>query len=410
MEIFEVGGAVRDTLLELPISERDWVVVGGSREELLRLGYRQVGKDFPVFLHPDTGEEYALARTERSVGPGYHGFDFDTSADVTLEEDLGRRDLTINAMARTPEGAIVDPYGGQKDLKSRLLRHTSAAFSEDPLRVLRVARFAARLHDLSFSVAPETMALMRNMAEAREVHTLRPERVWQETEKALKEDRAEIYFQTLRDCAALAVVFPEIDALFGVPQPARWHPEIDTGIHTLMCLRMAAKLTSDPAVRFAALTHDLGKATTPESILPRHTGHEERSVELIGEFCTRLPVPRRLKELAILVARYHGKVHRADELGAETIMNVIEASDGIRRPERFQALLLACEADARGRLGLEKNDYPQRRNLLTALSAANAVDTREMSETLQGIELGTAIRERRLAAVSMALNEYVKCG
>jgi len=405
MEVFEVGGAVRDTLLELPISERDWVVVGGSREELLRLGYRQVGKDFPVFIHPDTGEEYALARTEKSVGPGYHGFDFDTSADVTLEEDLGRRDLTINAMARTPEDKVVDPYGGQRDLKNRLLRHTSDAFSEDPLRVLRVARFAARLHGHSFSIASETMALMRQMVGAGEVHTLRSERVWQETEKALTEDRADIYFQTLRNCGALAIIFPEIDALFGVPQPARWHPEIDTGVHTLMCLRMAGRLTTDLAVRFAALTHDLGKATTAESILPRHTGHEERSVEIIGEFCARLPVPRRLKELAILVARYHGMVHRADELSAETAMELIEASDGVRRPERFQALLLTCEADARGRMGLEENDYPQRRHLQSVLRAANEIDTRQQAETLQGVELGAAIRKRRLAAVALALAE-----
>lgn len=403
MEVFEVGGAVRDSLLERPITERDWVVVGGSPAELLRLGYRQVGKDFPVFLHPQTGEEYALARTEQKVAPGYHGFSFDTSADVSLEEDLGRRDLTINAMARDQDGRLVDPYGGQNDIEARLLRHTSEAFKEDPLRILRVARFAARFKPLSFSIAPETMQLMEQMVAAREADALRPERVWQETEKALAEDRPDIYFETLRECGALAVVFPEIDALFGVPQPPRWHPEIDTGVHTLMCLRIAATLSTDTALRFAALTHDLGKAETPESILPSHTGHEKRSVQILDELCARMPIPRRHKELAGIVARYHGTIHRADELRPGTVLKLIEAADGIRRPERFEALLTACEADARGRTGLEASDYPQRARLRRALKAARDIDTKPLAATAQGRELGKAIRELRLAAIGAAL-------
>ncbi len=404
MEVFEVGGAVRDALLGEPIAERDWVVVGGSPAELLQLGYRQVGKDFPVFLHPKTGEEYALARTEKKVAPGYHGFSVD-AADVGLEEDLGRRDLTINAMARDKDGTLIDPYGGQRDIEARVLRHTSEAFKEDPLRILRVARFAARLKKLSFTIAPETMTLMHEMVASREADALRPERIWQETERALGEDRPDIYFETLRECGALAVVFPEIDALFGVPQPPRWHPEIDTGVHTLMCLRMAATLSTDTALRFAAVTHDLGKAATPESILPRHTGHEERSVQALEELCARLPIPRRHKELACLVARHHGVIHRADELRPGTVLKLIEAADGIRRPERFEAMLTACEADARGRTGLEASDYPQRVRLQRALEAARDVDTKPLAATAQGPELGKAIRELRLAAIGAALND-----
>lgn len=403
MDVFEVGGAVRDSLLDQRVCERDWVVVGSSPEEMLRLGYRQVGKDFPVFLHPESGEEYALARTERSVGPGYHGFTFDISENVTLEDDLGRRDLTINSMARADNGRIVDPYGGQQDIEARVLRHTSPAFSEDPLRILRVARFSARFTRLDFTIASQTMELMREMVASGEASALRPERVWQETEKALSEGRPDVYFQTLRDCGALAVVFPEIDTLFGVPQPPRWHPEIDTGIHTLMCVRMSARLSTDNAVRFAALTHDLGKATTPKDILPRHSGHEQRSVDLLDTFCERLPVPRRYKEIASAVARHHGVVHRADELRPATVMKLIESVDGIRRPERFDALLTACEADARGRTGLEENEYPQRRLLRDALTAALDVDTKPLAEAVQGPELGDAIRELRLGAIGSVL-------
>jgi len=405
MEVFEVGGAVRDSLLEQPITERDWVVVGGSPAELLRLGYRQVGKNFPVFLHPETGEEYALARSEQKVAPGYHGFVFNTSADVSLEQDLSRRDLTINSMARDQEGRLIDPFGGQSDIEARILRHTSTAFKEDPLRILRVARFAARLKKYSFTIEPETMELMGDMVAAREADTLRPERVWQETEKALAEDRPDIYFETLRECDALAVVFPEINALFGVPQPPRWHPEIDTGVHTLMCLRIVATLSVDTAVRFAALTHDLGKAATPDSVLPSHTGHEERSVQILDELCARFPIPRRHKEIASAVARYHGIIHRAADLRPGTVLKLIEASDGIRRPERFEALLTACEADARGRTGLEKSDYPQRTRLQRALKAAREVDIKPLAATAQGSELGKAIRSQRLSAIGAALKE-----
>lgn len=406
MDIFEVGGAVRDSLLNEPVTERDWVVVGSSAKELRSLGYRQVGKDFPVYLHPHSGEEYALARTEQSVGPGYHGFTFDISPDVSLEEDLGRRDLTINAMARDKDGRIFDPFGGQHDIDARILRHTSPAFSEDPLRILRVARFASRLSRLSFTIAPQTMELMINMVAAGETDALRPERVWQETEKALAEDRPDIYFETLRECGALAAVFPEINALFGIPQPPHSHPEVDTGIHTLMCVRTAARLSADAAVRFAALTHDLGKATTPKDILPQHTGHESRSIELLDVFCDRFPVPRRHKELACAVARHHSVIHRADELCPSTILKLFEAVDGIRRPERFEALLTACEADARGRTGLEGKDYPQRRRLEHALTAALKVDTKIPAAAAQGRELGKAIRQQRLIAIRKALEHF----
>ncbi len=403
MEAFVVGGAVRDELLGLPVKERDWVVVGSSAEEMLRLGYRQVGKDFPVFLHPETGEEYALARTEKSTGPGYHGFSFDVSANVTLEEDLARRDLTINSIARRENGELVDPYGGQTDVESRILRHTSAAFAEDPLRVLRVARFAARFAPLSFTIDPGTKALMQEMTRNGEIDSLRPERVWLETDKALAEPRPDVYFETLRESDALAVVFPEVDALFGVPQPPRWHPEIDTGIHVLLCLKIAAELSDDTAVRFATLTHDLGKATTPADMLPRHTGHERRSVEILESFCERLPVPRRYRDLAIAVARDHGIVHRAAELKPGTILKLIEGSDGIRRPKRFESLLLACEADARGRTGLENADYPQRRRLERSLMAARDIDVGKLAAQAQGAALGALIREHRLAAIAEAL-------
>ena len=403
MEVFEVGGAIRDSLLAREVVERDWVVVGSAPEELLQLGYKQVGKDFPVFLHPESGEEYALARTERKVGPGYHGFSFDTSADVTLEEDLGRRDLTVNAMARDNDGNLIDPYGGRKDLEDRVLRHVSEAFAEDPLRILRVARFAARFKELEFTVAPETLALMNNMVVAGEASALKPERVWQETDKALAERNPEAYFDVLRDCDALSVVFPEIDALFGVPQPEKWHPEIDTGVHTLMVVSMAASLSPSPMVRFAALTHDLGKARTPAESLPRHRGHEERSVKVLDEFCSRLPVPRRYRELAVAVARYHGIVHRSEELRPSTIYKLIEAIDGVRRPDRFEEFLLACEADARGRLGLETRPYPQASMLRTALGAAREASTEDLPGSPQGPALGEAIRQRRIEAIRQVL-------
>src|SRR5690606_19207603 len=346
MEIYEVGGAVRDALLGRRVRERDWLVVGARPEEMRALGFKQVGKDFPVFLHPETGEEYALARTERKIAPGYAGFTFDTSPTITVEQDLERRDLTINAMARDRSGRLVDPWGGYRDLEQRKLRHVSDAFREDPVRVLRAARFAADLHELGFRIVDETMALMREMVDCGEVDALRPERVWKETEKALVTSRPDVFIAVLRNCGALAKVFPEVDALFGVPQPASWHPEIDTGVHVMMALRMAARLSDDPAVRFAVLTHDLGKATTPAHVLPSHHGHEERSVELAEALCARLPVPRAFRDLALHVARYHGLSHRAQELRPSTVLKLIMSVDGLRKPRRFESFLLACEADA----------------------------------------------------------------
>ena len=404
MKVYEVGGAVRDALLGLPVKERDWVVVGASAEELAAQGYRRVGKDFPVFLHPQTGEEYALARTERKVSRGYTGFTFDTAASVTLEQDLERRDLTINAIARAADGTLVDPCGGRRDLEARVLRHVSDAFSEDPLRVLRVARFAARFKDLGFTVAPETRQLMAAIVASGEIEALRPERVWQETIKGLREDRPEVYFEVLRDCGALARVFPEVDALFGIPQPERWHPEIDTGVHVMMALRVAARLSPSDTVRFAVLVHDLGKATTPKLMLPAHHGHEERSVQLLETLCERLPVPNRFRDLAKHVARHHGTVHRAAELKPQTVLKVIVDVDGLRQPDRFEEFLLACEADARGRKGLEERPYVQGDRFRAALRAARGVDaTRVRTERgLEGEALGKALNEERLAAVKAA--------
>ena len=407
MKVYEVGGAVRDALLGLPVHERDWVVVGATPDELVAKGFRRVGKDFPVFLHPETGEEYALARTERKTAPGYTGFTFDTAATVTLEQDLMRRDLTINAIARDTDGRIIDPWSGQTDLAARLLRHVSPAFREDPLRVLRVARFAARFEPLGFTVAPATLELMREIVAAGEIEALRPERVWQETVKALATPRPDAYFETLRRCSALARLFPEVDALFGVPQPERWHPEIDTGVHTLLALRMAAELSASETVRFAVLTHDLGKGTTPHEILPRHHGHEHRSEQLLAKLCERLPVPNRFRELATLVARHHGEVHKAAELKPQTVLKLIMAVDGLRQPERFEEFLLACEADARGRLGLTQRAYPQAERLRTALRAARAVDAGEVRvrRNVEGAELGKALHDARLAAIKGALRE-----
>jgi tRNA nucleotidyltransferase (CCA-adding enzyme) len=403
MEIYEVGGAVRDAMLGITAHERDWVVVGGTTEEMQRLGYRSVGKDFPVFLHPQTGEQYALARTERKTAPGYHGFAFDTSSTVTLEQDLARRDLTINAMARDAQGRVIDPWGGRKDLERRLLRHVSPAFREDPVRILRVARFAARYSHLGFRVAEDTLGLMMEMVERGEVDALRPERVWQETDRALGEARPDIYIEVLRECGALGRLFPEVETLFGVPQPPRWHPEIDTGIHTLMALRIACALTPDADVRFAVLTHDLGKGSTPRESLPRHLGHEERSVTAIKALAARLPVPRRYRELGELVARYHGLAHRARELKPETIYKLIEAADALRRPERFEQFLVACEADARGRLGLEEQPYTQGEYLRHALEVVREARLGSEDAGLEGAALGEVLRRRRVSAIAQAL-------
>jgi len=401
MRVYLVGGAVRDRLLGLPVRERDWVVVGATPEELTRQGYLSVGREFPVFLHPQTHEEYALARLERKVAPGYRGFTTQFSPDVTLEEDLRRRDLTINAMAEGEAGDLIDPYNGQADLGARLLRHVSEAFVEDPVRILRVARFAARFATLGFRVAGETLALMRRMTEAGEVQALVPERVWQETERALGEARPEVFFETLRSCGALAVIYPEIDALYGVPQPPRWHPEIDTGVHVMLALRHAADRGASPAVRFAVLTHDLGKARTPRERWPSHHGHEELGVALIEALCARLKIPNGHRELAVLAARYHTHVHRALELKPATVLTLLENCDAFRRPERFAELLLACEADARGRTGREHEPYPQAGYLRQALAAAAAVTlTEEQRRGLQGAQIGAQLRERRLATLT----------
>jgi tRNA nucleotidyltransferase (CCA-adding enzyme) len=401
MQVYLVGGAVRDGLLGLPVKERDWVVVGGSREELLRLRYREVGRDFPVFLHPDTHEEYALARRERKVSPGYRGFTVEFGPEVTLEEDLARRDLTINAIAKAADGSLVDPHGGGRDLEARVLRHVSPAFVEDPVRVLRVARFAARFAPLGFRVAPETLALMRAMVERGEVDALVPERVWQETEKALRETRSSEFFKVLRECGALRVIYPEIDALFGVPQPARWHPEIDTGVHTLMVLDQACALSAEPTLRFAALTHDLGKGTTPPAEWPSHRGHEERSVALLEALCARLRLPGEYRELAVIVARYHGNVHRAFELKPQTVLEFMERADAFRRPARFAEALLACEADSRGRAGLEAVPYPQRQYLLAARDAAAAIKPAAADIAAgDGAHIAADLHRRRLLVIA----------
>ncbi len=401
MQVYLVGGAVRDRLLGRAVNERDWVVVGATPEELVQGGYLPVGREFPVFLHPRTREEYALARLERKVAPGYRGFTTQFSPDVTLEQDLQRRDLTINAMAESAGGEIIDPYGGRADLGARLLRHVSGNFVEDPVRILRVARFAARYAELGFRVAPQTLELMQRMVASGEVQALVPERVWSETERALGETRPEVFFETLRACGALAVIFPELDALFGVPQPPRWHPEIDTGVHALLAVRYAANRGLSGPVRFAALVHDLGKALTPRERWPSHHGHEDAGVPLIDALCDRLKVPTAYRELAVLTARQHTLVHRAAELKPETVLKLLDASDAFRRPERFAELLRACEADARGRAGRETEAYPQADYLKAAFAAAAAVAlTDEDRQGLAGPAIGAELRRRRLAAVT----------
>ena len=401
MDIYLVGGAVRDKLLGRPFTERDYVVVGAAPDDLLALGYRPVGKDFPVFLHPKSGEQYALARTERKTGPGYYGFATRFSPDVTLEEDLARRDLTINAMAERADGTVVDPYGGRRDLEARLLRHVSPAFVEDPLRVLRVARFAARLAPLGFTVADETLDLMRKIVAAGEMRALVPERVWVETERALGEDTPAVYFEVLRASGALAEVFPEVDALFGVPQPAKWHPEIDTGVHTLQVLDVAASLSRDTTVRFAALVHDVGKALTPRDQWPSHFGHEATGAKLIEKMAERLRVPTEHRDLAVLVARHHARVHRVGEQRPGTILELLEMTDAFRRGERFERFLLACESDARGRgPELRAAPYPQASQLRSALAAAGAVKLPpEILEKEKGPIIAERLRAARITAI-----------
>ena len=402
MEAYVVGGAVRDALLGLPETDRDWVVVGATPDEMRAAGYVPVGADFPVFLHPETKEEYALARTERKTAAGYHGFVFHAAPDVSLDDDLRRRDLTINAIARTADGRLIDPWGGQRDLAARVLRHVSPAFAEDPVRILRTARFAARYVD--FTVAPETEALMRAMVEAGEVDALVPERVWRELSRGLLEPKPSRMFEVLRRCGALARVLPEVDALWGVPQPAAHHPEVDAGVHLMMVLDLAATLATSLAVRWACLCHDLGKGTTPDAALPRHIGHEQRSARMAAAVAERLRVPTACKELADVVAREHGNIHRSEGLGAAALMRLLERCDALRRPERFAEALLACECDARGRLGREHEPYPPRPRLLAALQAVQAVDAaaiaaEAMARGLSGPAVGDAIRRARVAAL-----------
>ena len=400
MKVYLVGGAVRDELLGRKAAERDWVVVGATPQQMTDAGFRQVGRDFPVFLHPETGEEHALARTERKTGPGYRGFEVAFSPDVTLEEDLRRRDLTINAMARDESGRLIDPYGGRADIDAKKLRHVSDAFNEDPVRILRVARFLARYEPLGFSIAPETMARMRAMVAAGEADALVAERTWQETAKALAEPVPAAWMRALRECGALARIFPELDALYGVPQPEKWHPEIDTGLHMELVLQAAADLTAEPRIRFAALMHDLGKGRTPRSRWPRHIGHEESGARLVEGLSERLRVPTDYRELAILAARWHGLAHRALELRPRTVLELLEACDAFRRPERFRELLIACEADHRGRGGFRERPYPQGDVLRDAQAKATAVALNDADRAgLTGEKIGELLRRRRLGAL-----------
>ena len=412
MQIYMVGGAVRDKLLGRPVNDHDWVVVGATPEQMLAQGYLPVGRDFPVFLHPETREEYALARTERKSGRGYRGFVVQSSPDVTLEEDLSRRDLTINAIAasadRTSAGGIFDPYSGARDIEARVLRHVTESFREDPVRILRVARFAARFTD--FTVAPETMQLMREMVEHGEVDHLVPERVWQELARGLMEEKPSRMFEVLRACGALQVLLPEVARLWGVPQRAEYHPEVDTGVHLMMVLDMAARLQVPLTVRFACLVHDLGKGTTPARVLPRHIGHEERSARLLRTLAERLRVPVDCRDTADVVAREHGNIHRSSALSAAALVRLLERCDAIRKPERFTEILLACECDARGRLGFEEAAYPQRQRLAAVLQAAQSVVTRDIAaraaaQGITGPQVGKLIHQARVDAVAHWLRE-----
>jgi tRNA nucleotidyltransferase (CCA-adding enzyme) len=401
MQIYRVGGAVRDRLLHRSISEVDWVVVGASAEQMLDLGYRPVGADFPVFLHPQTGEEYALARTERKSGRGYGGFTFFASPDVTLEEDLIRRDLTVNAMAEDAQGNLIDPYGGQRDLDAKLLRHVSPAFAEDPLRVLRVARFAARYAPLGFTIAAETMALMRALSESAELTALTPERSWKEISRALMEPRPDVFIQVLRDCGALQVLLPEVDCLFGIPQPPAHHPEIDTGVHVLSVLLQCAEHQQPLTVRWACLLHDVGKGLTAEAEWPRHIAHEHKGLKLIRAINQRCKVPKDCQELALQVGEFHTHGHRALELKASTLFKLLQGFDVFRRPQRFEEFIAACEMDARGRLGLEQRAYPQADYLRAAMHAARAVAVQPLlAQGLKGSELGEALNRERLLALT----------
>ncbi len=405
MQVYLVGGAVRDKQLGLAVQDRDWVVVGATPTEMEALGYQRVGKDFPVFLHPETKEEYALARTERKTAPGYTGFAFHAAPDVTLEDDLRRRDLTINAMAETVDGIVVDPFNGLGDLRQRVLRHVSPAFVEDPVRILRVARFAARFGALGFHVADDTRELMRRMVESGEVDALVPERVWAELERALGEPQPQTFFEVLRDCGALARMLPELDRLWGVPQPEQHHPEIDTGVHVMLVLAQAARLSNDTRVRFAALLHDLGKGTTPKAEWPQHIAHEERGVPIVQSLCKRLAVPNDYRDLAVLVSRYHLHYHRAAELRSTTLLKTLEQLDAFRRPERFEMFLLACEADARGRPGYETREFPQGNIFRRARHAAAAVDAKPFAGPgKDGKAIADALHQARNRAIQAVVS------
>lgn len=400
MKIYKVGGAVRDRLLGRKVVDHDYVVVGASVEAMLAAGYTPVGKDFPVFLHPKTHEEYALARTERKVAKGYHGFEFYADADVTLEDDLIRRDLTINAIAEDDQGTLYDPYHGIEDLNNRILRHVSPSFAEDPLRVLRVARFAARYADYGFRIADETLAMMQCLVDHDEVDALVAERVWQEVEKALADDNPWIFFKVLRQCGALARLLPEIEQLFGVPQSRQWHPEIDTGVHTMMVLEQAARLSKESVVRFAALLHDLGKGTTPHEEWPRHIAHESRGVPLVNAVCQRLKVPKHYRDLALLVTEFHLNYHRIEELKNSTIVDLLSRLDAFRRPQRFEFFLLACEADAKGRTGYENSSNEKTQRFRAFFHAASQVNTADIvAQGFKGIEIAEQLRIKRIAAV-----------
>ena len=401
MQVFLVGGAVRDKLLQLEIQDRDYVVLGSSPEQLLQLGYQQVGKDFPVFLHPQTGDEYALARTERKQGAGYKGFSCYAGKDVTLEEDLIRRDLTINALALSEQGEIIDPYNGLADLKNKQLRHISPAFSEDPLRVLRVARFAARFYKLGFSIAPETLSLMRSLANSGELNHLTAERIWVETAKALRTESPQIYFKILRDCGALAILFPEIDALFGIPGPKRWHPEIDTGLHTLMVVEQSAKLSDLLAFRFASLVHDLGKALTPKEKWPSHKGHGFLGLDVIKKLCLRLKIPNECRDLALLVSEHHSLIHNAPDLSADALIELMSKNDAWRKPQRFLQMLQCCVADSKGRTGFEDKDYPSADYVWQAFKIAEQVAVQDIiKQGFKGAEIKEALKKARISAVA----------
>ncbi|PKG58067.1 multifunctional CCA addition/repair protein [Shewanella sp. Choline-02u-19] len=405
MKIYLVGGAVRDNLLNLPIKDRDYMVVGATPEQMLALGYKQVGKDFPVFLHPSTQQEYALARTERKTAAGYGGFSVDAAPNVTLEQDLLRRDLTINAIAQDSDGNQYDPYLGIADLNARILRHVSDAFVEDPLRVLRVARFAARFHALGFTIAAETLELMRKISQSGELEALTPERVYIELDKALSSNAPQVFFSVLKDCGALSILFPEIDALFGVPQPEQWHPEIDTGIHTLMVLEQAAKLSNDNAVRFAALLHDLGKALSPKESLPKHYGHGQKGLPLIKALCHRYRVPNEYRDLALLVSDQHQNIHNAMDLRADTIVKLFDKADFWRKPQRIEQLLLSCEADAKGRKGFELNEYPQADYIQACFDAASNVAVKAIiDDGFKGADIKQQLTIKRIAAVQALKN------